>query len=85
MHFQTGVVSGPQQCGSGYVLTANGCAPQCPGQPGKGLVANACIDAVSGYSNNYNNYNYGGTYGNGYYGNGYYQPYGYNPYYYPRY
>lgn len=76
MHMYTGASGGTQQCGAGYVLTTNGCLPQCPNQPGKGLLGNSCVDGISGgYNGGYQQYPYGG----GYYGYPYQQPY--QPYY----
>ena len=57
---RTGAVVQPQTCGVGYILTVNGCLPQCPGQPGRALYGNTCMDAVSG-SGTGTNWNTGNT------------------------
>lgn len=80
---QTGVNVMPLQCGTGYVLTIEGCLPPCPNGQG-GLYANSCIAAVSG--SQYQQYpnqqqQYGPMYGGGYYGQTAYPNYYYRGYY----
>ncbi len=88
MNPQTGENVMTQQCGTGYVLTVNGCVPPCPGRPGWGLSSNACIEGISvgGYYNQGQQQQQGTGQQMPYYNNNYYQqqqgyPYS-NPYWY---
>lgn len=51
---RTGMIVETQRCGTGFVLTTEGCGRPCPSNPTQGLIGSACMPGISGPAGYYN-------------------------------